>query len=147
MAARAQVGVEFFLVAAFLFALAVVFFSSGEAQLRDAESLQKAALAKAAVDSLAAMVDYVYLSGVNTQVNQEVFVPQGSVCFLFNSTFSPATIQCEADPSISGRVSSRGLRTSSVIFSASCPPYSQERGWFRITVRNNNSVSITCTKI
>lgn len=146
MASRAQVGVEFFLVAAFLFALAIVFFSSGESVLRDAESLQKAALAKSSVDSLASMVNYVYLSGPSSQVSDEVFVPEGSTCFLFNASL-PA-IQCEPDPSIVGRVQSRPLRTPAVSFSSSCPPSTQQRGWFKVTVFNsNNAVTVTCTKI
>ncbi len=146
MGSRGQVGVEFFLVAAFMLALAAVMLTVAEGQLGGVESLDKAALSKSAVDSTAAMVDYVYLSGNYSQLRGEVFVPQGSLCFILNS--SRETIQCDSDPSIPNRVESRPMRTAAVSFNDSCPPTSSARGWFGLTVTNvNNSVTVNCTSL
>ena len=81
MVVRGQVSVEFFLVLSLLFALAAVLLTTAEAQLRDAESLNNAALSKAALDAVGSYVDLVYLSGNGSIVSGQVFIP-ASVCVL-----------------------------------------------------------------
>lgn len=144
MGCRGQVGIEFLLVLSFMLALTAVLLGSAEAHFRAAESLDKAALCKAALDSTASLINHAFLSGRGTRVSSELFIPDGSVCFIVNSSFSPPVLQCDADALLSRRVESRGLRTAAVSFSAACPV----SGWLRVTaVNNGNSVSVTCAKL
>lgn len=146
MARHGQVSVEFFLVVSFLFALAVVLLSQAESLLRDSDSVNSAAMSKVAVDSMAALTELAYLSGNGTVLHSTVFVPAASVCFLLNS--STMTLQCDADPSLSGRVNSRSLRSLNIVFNASCPPQSSNTGWFYLTVQNNGSaVNVGCNQV
>jgi len=146
MVVRGQVSVEFFLVLSLLFALAAVLLTTAEAQLRDAESLNNAALSKAALDAVGSYVDLVYLSGNGSIVSGQVFIPASSLCFIVNA--STETLQCDPDPSLTGRVNSRPLKNSVVFFNSSCPPYSASTGWFDLTVyHNGSSVLVNCTRV
>ena len=142
---KGQISVEFFLVAAFLVALAAGMLSSAQGHLSDAESLRKAVMAKSAVDSVAAWVNAVYLQGSGAEVSGSVFIPGGSVCLILNRTADDAYLECDAHPSIEKRVSSTRVLARSLEFAPECPPASQSAGWFTIRARNvEGVVRVSC---
>jgi len=146
---RGQLSIEFLFVVSFLLALAAVLLNTAEAQLKETEALDNAALSKVAADSLATWVNSAYLHGNASQLIGEIFVPSASVCFFLNTTdaANPA-LECDPDPQLSGRVASRPLYTPNVTLASSCPPSVAAGGWYRVTVKNSdNVIALTCSKV
>jgi uncharacterized protein (UPF0333 family) len=137
---RGQISVEFFLVAAFLVALAAGMLVTAQGHLSDAESLRKATMSKAAVDSVAAWVNAVYLQGSGAQVSGSVFIPAGSVCLILSKNGADSFFECDAHPSIEKRVSSSRVLATAVEFLPGCPPQNPAAGWFNIKARNAEGV-------
>ena len=146
---RGQLSVEFLLIASFLLALAAVLLNIAETQLRETEALDNAALSKAAADSLATWINTVFLHGNGSQIRAEFFVPPGSVCFFVNTTDrSNMFLECDADPLLGGKISSRSIYTSNVTLDSSCPPANTTGGWYKVNVKNSkNFVTINCTRL
>ena len=137
---KGQISIEFFLVAAFMVALAAGMIGVAQGHLSDAESLRKATMSKAAVDSVAAWANAVYLQGSGAQVSGSVFVPQGSVCMILNRTADGSFLECDVNPSIEKSVSSTAVFATALEFSPQCPPANPAAGWFSVKVRNEDGV-------
>ena len=145
---KGQLSVEFFLIMAFLFALAVVLFVTTESQAHKAQLLDKAVLSRSALDSFENSVDRVFFEGNGSRDSIDLFVPQNSVCFIPNATGN--YFECDADPEINGRVFGRVLYAdvTQVFTDTTCPPSSSSVGWIRVeSVSNGTSVLASCSSL
>ena len=149
MRKKGQLSIEFLFIVSFLLALAAVLLNTAETQLKETEALDNAALSKVAADSVANWMNTVYLHGNSSQVRGEFFIPSSSVCFFVNTTDSTNPfLECDPDPTLSGKVVSRRLYTSSITIDSSCPPTVATGGWYRANVKNvRGAVAMNCSRV
>ena len=142
---KAQLSIEFFLIASFLIALAVIVITTTETQLNEVKALDRAALSKAALDSSTATINLAAAGGEGTQTSATIFIPESTACLILNLNASEPRLECDADPSLSGRVHGRPLYTSQVSFDSSCPLSNPNGGWIKLIAKNmGDSVSVRC---
>ncbi len=135
---RGQVSIEFFVLLAFLIVISSLLLNTIQGQASETQKLDKAALSKTALNSVAFALNYVFLSGNGSKITQQVFVPKGVFCFIYNS--SDKTLEC--DIGISKKVHSLPLY-------ADIPaPNCSYEGWLNIEAQNlNGNTSLSCTKV
>ncbi|MBI5636146.1 hypothetical protein HY993_04255 [Candidatus Micrarchaeota archaeon] len=147
--ARGQLSVEFFLIAAFLVALAIALIATSSAKVDDLSSLSKALQAKTTLDTLSTKANSAYVQGDGSQYSFDAFLPSGPVCLLYNS--STQRLFCDFGGALGNNkpVSGPALYASITFSSPDCQPSSSSQaGWFNFVVRNNaGSIVASCTKL
>ncbi|MFH1056479.1 MAG: hypothetical protein V1717_01630 [Candidatus Micrarchaeota archaeon] len=78
---KSQIGVELFLVLSVLAAFIVILYGTASQEISKTKALNDAIISKGAVDSLAQMIDFAFLSGSGTVLSKELLVSQNSNCF------------------------------------------------------------------
>ncbi|MBI3588498.1 hypothetical protein HY995_05300 [Candidatus Micrarchaeota archaeon] len=142
---KAQLSIEFFLIASFIIALAAIMVTTAESNLRSAEALDKAALGKAALDAATGAINLAAVGGNGAQSSATVFIPQSTACFILDKNNGEPRMQCDADPSLEKRVSGRALYSPDLKIDDSCPPSNTRTGWFRVIARNvDGKVQVRC---
>lgn len=150
---RGQLSIEFFLIVAFILGLASALLTVSEDQVRQTTLLDRAALARNALDTVTHAANQVWLSGNGTRIVAEVFVPVNSICLLYNSTqqrlYCDVAVRCPNNPSQFCYTYGERLVTSQVIIDpATCPPYNALTGWYSIQLSHNGTaVNAVCTRL
>lgn len=145
---------EFFLVVAFILGLASALLTITEEQVRQTATLDRAALAKSALDSVAHAANHVWLAGNGSRLTAEVFVPSSSICLLYNSTqrrlFCDVTARCPTNSSQTCFAYSEPVLPPGGVYlhTTNCPPYNALTGWYSIRLEHNGTtVNASCTRL
>ncbi len=137
---RAQMSVEFFIIAGFILLAASMLISTADQQVQDTMTLNNVVAARNALDLEVGAAKYVYLQGNNSAVTNFVFVPSNTSCFNFNTTlrrFYCVTL------GVTGLVFSDEMDFIVNAQNAACT----QSGWLRFTVRNQDGyVAYSCTR-
>lgn len=151
---RAQMSIEFFLIAGFILLAASVLISSSDQQLQETSALSSVVASRNALDLEVANARYAYYAGNNTVLSHISFIPANTTCFFFNASATSGKFFCVTS-GISGIINSEsvGLPDSpSYPFSINgtagneCQQYAvpggfaPSGGFLRITNRNRNGV-------
>lgn len=141
---RGQVSIEFFLVVAFVLALASALLTVTEEQARQTGVVDRAALAKSALDTFAQAANHAWLSGNGARIYAEIFIPQNSVCLLYNASqtrfYCDVGARCPGSPSQFCYAYSERLLTSEIyINSTTCPPSNTLPGWYSVQLAHNGT--------
>ncbi|MEW5955185.1 MAG: hypothetical protein AB1626_01440 [Candidatus Micrarchaeota archaeon] len=139
---KAQLGVEFFFVIAFVLLLAVVLTTSMEEQVTQTKELNRAALAKSVCDAVSHAANAVAVQGNGATVRLQQFVPPQTLCLQYNATSQK--LYCTVAGV--GTVSGPALYSLPSV-NSSCFP-SGDQGWMLVTVNNTGgNVSISCAGV
>jgi hypothetical protein len=135
---RAQVSVEFFIIAAFVFALAGALLTLATNQITANSNLDNLALARNAVGVVSSYINFVGLSGAGANVSTTVFIPQNTICFIQNS--SGSNLYCTTNGyNVSGET---------LFFTPNIPLYCYIPGaWLRVVISDNGGVTVNCTQL
>ncbi|MGC8850811.1 MAG: hypothetical protein ACP5O3_01090 [Candidatus Micrarchaeia archaeon] len=139
---RGQLGIEFFLVVAFVLVLGSVLSASVDEQVIAARALDRAALAKSAVDAVSHAINLVTLEGNGALASREVFFPAETQCIQYSS--ARKALYC--DVAGAGKVYGVALyREPTVLLNCFS---SGTQGWFLVTVNGtSNGAQVNCTKL
>lgn len=78
MVKRGQISVEFFLVLSIMIAFILIIYTLAQDEINKQRDLNTVVLASSALDSMAFMTNFVYLSGPGSSVSKEVFIPSST---------------------------------------------------------------------
>ena len=134
---RGQIAVEFFLVAGFVLILAAGLVVLIDGQINSTNSLSRAVIAKTAVEGVANNVKQVWLSGTGSRVNQTFFVPDNTVCFLYN--FDSSELYC--------LVTGRDIVKSDALvgITLKIDPNCAKSGWVKTGIENTgDAIELKC---
>lgn len=135
---RAQVSVEFFIVAAFVLALAGSLLSVASNQINQNNLLDHLALARNAVGVVSSYINFVGLGGIGTNVSATIFTPQNTICFLQNS--SGSNLYCT-------ELNGYNVSGEPLFFTPSIYSNCYQQGWTRVVISNNGGVIVNCTQL
>jgi len=150
---RGQLSIEFFLIVVFVLGLASALLALSEEQMRQTDLLDRAALARSALDSIAHTANHAWLAGNGTRLYTEIFVPANSVCLLYNSTqkrlYCDVGTRCPSNSSQFCYPYSEQLLPNGISFNTTtCPPYSQLGGWYSVRLEHNGTaITAQCTRL
>lgn len=139
---RGQLGVEFFLIVAFILVLGAALSASTDAEVVNMRSLDRAALAKSASDAVAHAVNLVLIQGNGASVTRELFFPAETPCLQYSA--EREALFCEVPGA--GKVYSAAILAQPQILSY-C--YSNgTAGWKLVTVRGTDvGAQVNCTRV
>ncbi|MCL5011425.1 MAG: hypothetical protein M1594_00835 [Candidatus Marsarchaeota archaeon] len=138
---RAQVSVEFFIIAAFVFALAGALLSVATSQINQNTILDNLAMGRNAIGVVSSYINFVGLSGVGANVSTTVFVPTNMICFI--PTISSSNIYCTE----SNNNSNYNVTGEQLFFPPTINPICNQQGWLNVVVSNNGGVFVNCTQL
>jgi hypothetical protein len=142
---RAQVSVEFFIIAAFVFALAGALLAIATSRINQNTVLDNLALARNAVGVVSAYINFVGLSGFGTNVSTTVFVPQNTICFLL--TPSNSSIYCIESSNVNNLNNNYNVTGETLFFTPTIYPICNQQGWLSVVISNNGGVFVNCTQL
>ncbi|HII38783.1 TPA: hypothetical protein HA318_02165 [Candidatus Micrarchaeota archaeon] len=138
---KAQTGIEFFFVTAFVLLLAIYLVTASEGELTQTKNLNRVAVAKSVTDAVSQAVNTVALEGNGSTARIQQYVPADTLCLLYNTTSKK--LFCIV--SGVGTVSGTQLYSAPAV-SQSCFP-SGDQGWMLIKINNSGAgVGVWCTQ-
>ena len=140
-----QVSVEFFIIAAFVFALAGALLSVATSQINQNTILDNLAMGRNAIGVVSAYVNFVGLSGNGTNVSTTIFIPQNTICFLLTS--SSSNVYCAETGTVNGTISNYNVTGETLFFNPTINADCNQQGWLYVTVNNNGGVIVNCTSL
>jgi len=133
--ARGQLSVEFFLIVAFILVLTTMILSNAENSLTETRTLDRMALAKAAVVEASQAANLVAVQGNGSSIKRLLFVPPETICFLYDD--ADGVLYCDT-----GKNTVRGppLLVEPSVY-APC----LSSGWMTVEITSNETLGINCT--
>ncbi len=142
---RAQVSVEFFIIAAFIFALAGALLSVAASQISQNTVLDNLGLGRNAIGVVSSYINFVGLSGVGANVSTTVFVPPNTICFI--PTTSNSNIYCTESSNVTNFNSNYNVTGETLFFPPTINFECNQQGWLSVVVSNNGGVVVNCTQL
>ncbi len=140
--ARAQISIEFFLIAGFILLAASVLISNSDQQIQETSALNNVVAARNAMDLETSLARYVYYSGNWSTVTHITFIPSNTTCFNYNDTSQK--LYCVTS-GITGLVYSDAVAFP---FRNVTGHQCWQSGWLRVRTRNENGVVYyNCTRL
>lgn len=146
---RGQLSVEFFLVLSIIIAFGILLYNISVEEAGKTKALDAVVSVKSSLDGLANSVDFVTLSGNNSLIRKELFLPSEASCFYFNESANAfyCTVESPYLKKITEKTFVESLplySTTKPEFAAGCQP-SLAAGWYEFTVKNNGGTpEISC---